>query len=88
MNIILETNYTEKFQEEPTHKHVLKMDGNFIIYNQIDNSNIGWQTRSFLNMDNGFEKALKFFLKKIAEDRKTNFTAKNLQILTPKKDGN
>ena len=76
--IILETNFTEKYQAEPTHKHVLHRDNLFFLYNQFDDHGCGWQTRSFTDL----EKALKFFLKRIAEDRKT-LTGKNLKIVCP-----
>jgi hypothetical protein len=84
--ILLETNWTEHYEREPIFKYVLKAELNddgtvfSILYNEIDDQGIGWGTKTFFD----FEKALKFYLKRIATLRKGSFQKQKLKILVPK----
>lgn len=81
VKIILQTNWTDRYQQEPIFKYVLKVelhDGKIFsyLYNAIDEHNTGWNTQTFFD----FEKALKFYMKRIAEYRKTRLECKLLKI--------
>jgi hypothetical protein len=83
--ILLETNWTEHYEQEPIFKYVLKAELNddgtvfSILYNEIDDHGTGWGTKTFFD----FEKALKFYLKRIAQLRKETIQKRTLKILVP-----
>jgi hypothetical protein len=82
--IILQTNFTVKYQSEPQLKFLLVdelHDGTHFSYisKWRDSTGIEGGTETYWD----FEKALEKFIKRVKKERKEGFNHKNLKILSP-----
>lgn len=81
LDIILETTWSEKAEGIVQHKHVLHLEPNgCVTYNRFQNDGTGWETTCF---HDNLEKGIRFFLKKIAYDRKTFKESRKIRIILP-----